>query len=210
MECPQAAQPPRLVRVREGDLPQGGQGFAGQGLMRGGGMMNTVNPTQSHAMELLQRQEVRSDLHLDVKQKAALDELMNSSQTDLQERMRKQFQSPELQDCVFTALNFFNDFPNTNLFNRAEQARVMNSEYAPVKGEPTLGDLVNLLNAEKEVFHSCVYIAEGFVFTKNGSNPSQPWILMKLADMLAMYDSLEKPKSVVYLRRKDFSMASTR
>src|SRR5947207_91881 len=77
--------------------PQGGQGFAGQGLMRGGGMMNTVNPTQSHAMELLQRQEVRSDLHLDVKQKAALDELMNSSQTDLQERMRKQFQSPELQ-----------------------------------------------------------------------------------------------------------------
>ena len=119
-------------------------------------------------------------------------------------------QNPELQDCIFTALNFFNDFPNTNLFNRIEQARVMNSEYAPVKGEPILGDLVNLLNAENEVFHSCVYIVEGFVFTKNGSNPSQPWILMKLGDMLAMYDSLEKPKTVVYLRCKDFSMASTK
>ena len=33
---------------------------------------------------------------------------------------------------------------------------------------------------------------------------------MKLGDMLAMYDSLEKPKTVVYLRRKDFSMASTK
>lgn len=119
-------------------------------------------------------------------------------------------QNPEMQDCVFTALNFFNDFPNTNLFNRSEQARVMNSEYLVVKGEPTLGDLVNLLNADNEVFHSCVYITEGFVFTKNGSNPSQPWILMKLADMLAMYDSLEKPKTVVYLRRKDFAIAASR
>lgn len=74
------------------------QGFAAQGLMRGGGMMGTVDPMRSHAMELLQpaRTDVRSELHLDIKQKAALDELMDSSRNEMRERMRKQFQSPEL------------------------------------------------------------------------------------------------------------------
>jgi hypothetical protein len=114
------------------------------------------------------------------------------------------------QDCVFSALNFFNDLPNTNLFDRAEQARVLRIDYAPVKGEPVLGDLVTLVNADKEIFHACVYITEGFVFTKNGNNPAQPWVLMKLADMLSMYETLEKPKSIVYLRRKQISVASNR
>jgi hypothetical protein len=114
------------------------------------------------------------------------------------------------EDCVFSALNFFNDTLNTNLFNRAEQARVLKNDYAPVQGEPALGDLVALLNSQNEMFHVCVYIADGFVFTKNGSNRSQPWIVMKLSDMLAMYESIEKPRTITYLRHKDSVFAVNR
>lgn len=114
------------------------------------------------------------------------------------------------EDCVFTALNFFNDALNTNLFNRAEQTRILKSDYAPVHGEPGLGDLVTLINSENELFHVCVYIADGFVFTKNGANRGQPWILMKLADMLAMYESIEKPRTIAYLRHKSSDVAMSR
>jgi len=119
-------------------------------------------------------------------------------------------QRVEEQDCVFSALNFFNDNLNTNLFNRSEQLRILTTEYAPVHGEPVLGDLVTLVNANNELFHACVYIADGFVFTKNGSNPAQPWILMKLSDMLLMYESVEKPKTIAYLRHKGLDLALRR
>jgi hypothetical protein len=77
---------------QQGNLqPAFGGRFAGMG----GG----VNPLQSHAMELIQpaRTDVRSELHLDIKQKAALDELMYNSQAEIRERTRRQFQSPDLQ-----------------------------------------------------------------------------------------------------------------
>jgi hypothetical protein len=112
------------------------------------------------------------------------------------------------EDCVFSALNFFNDTLNTNLFDRAEQARILKTHYEVVRDEPVLGDLVTLLNSENELFHACVYIADGFVFTKNGSAPAQPWILMKLSDMLAMYEAIEKPKTIAYLRRKEMDMGT--
>ena len=114
------------------------------------------------------------------------------------------------EDCVFSALNFFNDTINTNLFDRAEQARILKTEYGPVQGEPALGDLVTLINGNNELFHACVYIADGFVFTKNGSNTAQPWILMKLSDMLTTYESLEKPRTIAYLRHKGPIMAMSR
>ena len=76
-----------------------------------------------------------------------------------------------------------------------------------MQGEPVLGDLVTLISGDNELFHACVYIADGFVFTKNGSNPAQPWILMKLADMLAMYESLEKPRTILYLRHQGPTVA---
>src|SRR5258707_9566159 len=79
---------------------QGPQGFAAPAFQgRMGGMAGGVNPIQSHAMELIrpERTDVRSEIHLDIKQKAALDELMNNSQSEIQNKMRQQFQSPELQ-----------------------------------------------------------------------------------------------------------------
>ena len=106
-------------------------------------------------------------------------------------------------DCVFSALNFFNDTPDTRLSDLAYRETVLNSRYALVAGQPTYGDLVTLLDAQNQVIHMCVYIADGFVFTKNGFDQTQPWVLMRMSDMLLMYYSFEKPSRIEFLRPKD-------
>jgi hypothetical protein len=48
-----------------------------------------------------------------------------------------------------------------------------------------------------------VYLADGIIFTKNGSNFAHPWMLMRLEDLLFMYNSSHPPKVMVY-RNKDW------
>lgn len=107
------------------------------------------------------------------------------------------------QDCVFTSLNFFNEKVDTNLFDIACREKYFNSEYAPIKDGPSFGDLVTLLDAENQALHTCVYIADNFVFTKNGVNDAQPWVLMKMSDLLGMYSSPQKFRRVLFLRHKE-------
>src|SRR5262249_33268144 len=107
------------------------------------------------------------------------------------------------QDCIFTALNFFKATPDTNFLQQACRERVLNSEYAVIGDEPALGDLVVLVGADNHVVHASVYIAEGFVFTKNGANRAQPWVLMKMPDVLAVYNTQETSRHVVFLRHKE-------
>lgn len=110
--------------------------------------------------------------------------------------------SASKEDCLFAALNFFNESPDTKLLDQACREKVWSSEYVRIKDEARLGDLVSLLDARDQPFHTCVYIADGFVFTKNGVNPRQPWVLMKITDMLGIYDAIEKTRQIVFLRRK--------
>lgn len=106
------------------------------------------------------------------------------------------------EDCLYTALNFFNEKPDRSYLEQATREKIWSSEYERVKDQPCLGDLISLLDAQDRPFHTCVYIADGFVFTKNGNNLLQPWVLMKITDMLAIYDSIEKTKQIVFLRRR--------
>ena len=112
-------------------------------------------------------------------------------------------QTAPKQDCVFTALNFFNETMDTNFFDITYKEKFFNSQYALINDDPIFGDLVTLIDGQNQAFHTCVYIADGFVFTKNGANPAQPWVLMKMSDMLVMYHSLEKSSRVLFLRRKE-------
>jgi hypothetical protein len=107
------------------------------------------------------------------------------------------------QDCFFTALNFFNDPPNTNFFDHAYTEKVLATEYAPVTGKPAYGDLLLLVDCNGNINHTCVYLAADFVFTKNGVNSSQPWVLMKMEDMLLGYYGRDAQRKVTLLRRKE-------
>ena len=109
------------------------------------------------------------------------------------------------QDCVFTSLNFFNEQPDTNLLNADYVRKIMESDYAPVQGDsPAFGDLIVLMDEKTELaVHMCVYIADGFVFTKNGMSREQPWVLMQLADVLKGYFGQQPSDKIVILRHKD-------
>ena len=87
------------------------------------------------------------------------------------------------QDCFWSAFNFFNDPPDDH-FNDMEYVRqVLDREYYEVQEPSQLGDLV-FVAAGKTVVHVAAYMADDLLFTKNGDDFRQPWILMHMADMM--------------------------
>jgi hypothetical protein len=107
------------------------------------------------------------------------------------------------QDCFFTAMNFFNEVPDTNFFDSTFSQHVLQSEYEPINEDPVFGDVVAVFKPSGEAVHTCVYLADDFVFTKNGINPNQPWVIMRMPDMLMIYFAPANSGQLMYLRRKE-------
>ena len=62
------------------------------------------------------------------------------------------------------------------------------------------GDLIFLLCPDDSPLYAAVYIADDVVFTKNGGNYRQPWILMAWADLVARYPENYALRTVVFHR----------
>lgn len=107
-----------------------------------------------------------------------------------------------VNDCHWTALNFFNAIPDPRLQDVAYASDHVKENYFQIGQPSMIGDLIFLLNDADGVIHSAVYIAGDVVFTKNGVNFGQPWILMRMPDLLNVYTRDVAPK-VQYYRRKD-------
>jgi hypothetical protein len=105
------------------------------------------------------------------------------------------------EDCFFTSLNFFNVAADTNFFEHTYSRKVLMTDYAPITDEPTFGDVVMLVDSAGDGIHACVYIAEDFVFTKNGVNQLQPWVIMKMSEMTTYFPT-DKPGRLIIVRRK--------
>ena len=109
--------------------------------------------------------------------------------------------SDKLPDCHWTALNFFNPTPDARLSDNAYASDFIMKNYYEVAAPGICGDLVLLLDQQSRVVHSSIYLADDIVFTKNGINYAQPWILMHEKDMVGAFSALE-PVKVAYFRRK--------
>jgi len=109
--------------------------------------------------------------------------------------------SSKLPDCHWTALNFFRAEPDPRLSDNAYASDFIMRNYYEVAKPGVCGDLVLLLDQQNRVVHSSVYIAADIIFTKNGINYAQPWVLMHERDMVGSFSSLE-PVKVAYFRRK--------
>ncbi len=110
------------------------------------------------------------------------------------------------QDCFWSAFNFFRDPPEDRFNDMAYVGEVLKQEYYRIQNGLQLGDLVFLTTESDTVIHAAVYVADDLVFTKNGEAYTQPWILMRLQDMVETYAvRYAKPNSVkvVYYRKKD-------
>lgn len=105
------------------------------------------------------------------------------------------------QDCFWSSMNFFNAVPDNRFFSAEQTQQVLETEYTRVRDDTRrFGDLLMLTSANNQALHMCVYIADDVVFTKNGANTQQPWVLMHLPEMLSQYDR-EKPFQVRVYRR---------
>lgn len=104
-------------------------------------------------------------------------------------------------DCHWTSLNFLNLETENRFLDPDVVRKTLETDYYPVPGERTFGDLLLFFRPDGTHAHSCVYIADDIVFTKNGSWFAMPWILMTLSDVQAFYPS-EPPMDIVTFRLK--------
>lgn len=104
-------------------------------------------------------------------------------------------------DCHWTTFNFSNDTPDNRFNDPAYAVQFIQKNYYQIATPSLYGDIVLLMNDKQEVKHSAVYLADDIVFTKNGNNYRQPWMLMRIPDLLATYPSTP-PMRVIYMRHK--------
>ena len=90
-------------------------------------------------------------------------------------------------NCHWTSLNFFNYTRQNILLDlKLATSRVLDS-YETVNPPYAYGDVLFFLTASGDAYHSCVYVADNLVFTKNGENEMMPWLLTRLEDVKQLY-----------------------
>jgi hypothetical protein len=107
-----------------------------------------------------------------------------------------------VMDCHWSTMNFFNDPPSDKFTDTAYTASYLQANFYQVAVPNLYGDVILILNEQGNAIHSAVYIADDIVFTKNGNNFSQPWMLMRLDDLKARYTADAPPKMLVYRNKK--------
>ncbi len=102
-------------------------------------------------------------------------------------------------DCHWTSLNFRNYEPLDRLADPTMATAYVLENYARATGPYKYADVLFFMDGNTgNAIHSCVYLADDIVFTKNGRSPMQPWVLMKLDDVLAYYSMYYTPQVACY------------
>ena len=104
-------------------------------------------------------------------------------------------------DCHWSSLNFFNEQPDDRLGNPSYAGAVLTKNYYPVQTPHAYGDVIVIVDEKNNGLHSAVYIADNIVFTKNGNSHQQPWMLMRLDNLLATYSVKGNVRAIVYRQK---------
>ncbi len=114
-----------------------------------------------------------------------------------------------LPDCHWTSLNFFNYEPHEYLLDSQLATNRVLEDYVPVDAPYTYGDILFFLRAaDGDAFHSCLYLADDLVFTKNGRNQLSPWIISTIEDVSRVYLSITPGRIQGYRRKDQFNEMS--
>jgi hypothetical protein len=93
-----------------------------------------------------------------------------------------------LPDCHWTCLNFFNYDPHEYLLDSRLATSAVLERFEAVEPPYKYGDILFFLNKNTgDAYHSCVYLADNLVYTKNGRNLLSPWLIMKREDVEKVY-----------------------
>jgi hypothetical protein len=101
-------------------------------------------------------------------------------------------------DCHWSTMNFFNETPDNRFSDVKFIGAYISTNYYQIAKPTAYGDIILLMDDKNEAIHSAVYLADDIVFTKNGNNFAQPWMLMRLKDLEAEYTTDVAPRVVVY------------
>jgi len=109
------------------------------------------------------------------------------------------------EDCFYSSMNFFNEAPDSHFSDPAYTRKILDTDYSVIPPPANFGDIILVINSEGRAVHACVYVADEFVFTKNGGSLERPWVVMKMSDVLACFPS-EKGRHLQFWRRKDLAV----
>ena len=108
-----------------------------------------------------------------------------------------------LPDCHWTTFNFFSFHPQNIFLDLRLAANRLLEGYDPVGPPYKYGDALMFLNMAGDAIHSCTYLCDDLVFTKNGETVSAPWIISQLQEVQRLYSRLSVSKIQGYRRRWD-------
>lgn len=114
-----------------------------------------------------------------------------------------ELEKSQLDNCFWTALNFFNDEPDDRLLDPKFALERLQQDYYLVQDELQLGDIVALSDQKFNIFHVAVYLAEDLVFTKNGYFSLAPWTIVPMDRLKGHFAEHRDDWRVTYYRRKD-------
>jgi hypothetical protein len=111
---------------------------------------------------------------------------------------------PPQANCVWSSMNFFNTQPDHRFMDEQFTFQTLRSQYQVVPRADAFGDVIMLYTpgpeGQMKLVHLCVHIAEDIVFTKNGLDVNQPWALMRLADVQALFPAGVGQAAMVFRR----------
>ena len=106
-----------------------------------------------------------------------------------------------VMDCHWSTFNFASVTPDDRFNDPDFDVQFIQKNYYQIAAPSQYGDILLLMNDRQEIKHSAVYLADDLVFTKNGNNYRQPWMLMRIPDLLATYPATPQMKAI-YMRLK--------
>jgi hypothetical protein len=108
-----------------------------------------------------------------------------------------------LPDCHWTTFNFFSFHPQNIFLDLRLAANRLLEGYDKVSPPYKYGDALVFLNTAGDAIHSCTYLCDDLVFTKNGETVSAPWIIAQLEDVRRLYAHLDFAQIQGFRRRWD-------
>jgi hypothetical protein len=105
-------------------------------------------------------------------------------------------------DCHWTSLNFFRYRPEPRLMDTDGATMEALENYTPQEPPAIYGDVMFMTDSGGDAIHSCIYLADGWVFTKNGANVLSPWLIMQLDEVRERYSRLGPVEVVIYRRNR--------
>lgn len=85
----------------------------------------------------------------------------------------------------WTSLNFTRHNPLPDFDSDDYSIAYIKKFFERIQPPFRFGDLVIVVDPEKRaIIHSCIYIADDIVYTKNGRSPMRPFMFMKLNDLI--------------------------